>query len=114
MLQGLQQQQGWHKRGRERIVGTSYPFSSTEGAQRTASIGGGNGHEDSRRKNWPRGNTLCGKHNRSHASNFKKCRDYQREIELIDVDGNRTKVRTRERMNIMQHDTVLQALTHHA
>jgi hypothetical protein len=33
---------------------------------------------------------------------------------LIDVDGNRTKVRTRGWMNITQHDTVLQALTHRA
>ena len=33
---------------------------------------------------------------------------------MIDVDGNCTKVRTRGRMNIKQHDTVLQALTHHA
>jgi hypothetical protein len=114
MLQGLQRQQGWHKRGQEQIVGTSYPSSSTGGAQHAALGGRGNSHEDSRCKNRPGGNLLRGKHNRSRASNFRKCTEYRREIELIDVDGNHTKVRTRGRMNVMQHDTVLQALTHRA
>ena len=72
----------------------------------------GNSHDESRRKNQPGGNIACGKHSRLRASNFRNRKEYQHVIELIDVDDNHSKVRARGWMNGMQHDTVLQVLTH--
>jgi hypothetical protein len=76
-----------------------------------ASSGRGNGHKESRRRSQPRGNRSQERHNRTRACKFRKKKYYQRVVELIDVDGNHTKVKTRGRMNITQHISVLQVLT---
>jgi hypothetical protein len=56
-------------------------------------------------------NTSRGRHNRARASNFRKCTEFKRVIELVDVDGNRRRVVSRGRMNGVKHKTVLQVLT---
>ncbi len=45
---------------------------------------------------------------------IRKKKYYQCVVELIDVDGKRTKVKTQGRMNITQHSLVLQVLTKRA
>ncbi len=92
VLHGLQWQSGEHRHGRGWIVCTSYPSSSTRGAQHAGLSGRGNDHKDYKRRDWPRGNTLHGKYNRSRASKFRKHNEYQHVTGLIDVDGNQTEV----------------------
>jgi hypothetical protein len=57
---------------------------------------------------------LCGKHNRTQASVFRKQCDYRRTIRLIDVDNNEAIIRTRGRMNGTSHERVLTSLSHRA
>jgi hypothetical protein len=99
-----------HGRGPGQIVGTSYPSSTTRGAQRAASSGRGNGHEDSRGRNWSGGNSSRGKHNRTRAYTFRKINDFRRVIHIVDVDENHSRVNARGQMNITNHRSVLQAL----
>jgi hypothetical protein len=48
-------------------------------------------------------NTSRGQHNRARASNFRKCTEFKRVIELVDVDGNCRRVVSRGRMNGVKH-----------
>jgi hypothetical protein len=75
------------------------------------SSGGGNNQGGSRCRSWSGGNTLHGKHNRIRAGKFRKCNEFKRVIELVDVDGNCTRVTSQGQMNGTRHETVLQVLT---
>ena len=44
---------------------------------------------NSTRKGQAKGNSAWGWHNRTCASNFRKCIDFKWVIELVDVNGNR-------------------------
>jgi hypothetical protein len=70
----------------------------------------GNNHEVPMRRNQSRGNTLHGNHNRSCAQQFRKNNEYTRVIELIDVNGNCTRVKSRGKMNNIDHQRVLKNL----
>ncbi len=103
-----------HGCGPGRIIGASYPSSSTGGAQRAASSGGGNNQDDSRCRYRSGGNSSRGKHSRSRAYTFRKSNEYRRIIHMVDVDGNLSRVKARGQMNITNHRAVLQAVLLHS
>ncbi len=70
--------------------------------------------DNPRRKGRAGVNTSRGWHNRAPAINFRKCTEFKRVIELVDVDGNRRRIVSRGRMNGAKHETVLQVLTQQA
>jgi hypothetical protein len=76
--------------------------------------GRGTGSDNPRRRGRARGNTSRGRHNQARADKFRKCTEFCRVIELIDVDGIRRRVVMGGRMNGTKHETVLQVLTQRA
>ena len=56
------------------------------------SSGRGNDHEGSRRMGQSGHNTAHGKHNRICTSKFRKSIEIKRVIELVDVEGNHTRM----------------------
>ncbi len=90
-----------------RIIGASYPSSSTGGAQLAALSGGGHDQDGFRCRNRSGGNLSWGKHSRSQAYMFRKTNEFKRIIHIVDVDGNRSCIKVRGQMNIMNHRAVL-------
>jgi hypothetical protein len=82
-------------------------------AQRAASSGRDNDPK-SRRTTGSRGNTSCGRHNRTRASNFRKSSELRQVIKLVNVNGEVSTVRQKGQMNTTKHTSVLEAYSHRA
>jgi hypothetical protein len=87
---------------------------STGGAQHNTSSGRGNDHEGSRCMGCLGGNTACGNHNRIHTSKFRKTDEFECVIELVNVEGNCTRMTSCGQMNGTWHETIMQVLTQQA